>query len=389
MPRCKLLLFLLVLLGLGGCLPASPAAFTPASPTLTAPAAVAALPTAEPLPAFAFAVAGDVRLYSGPQMHRPTLFRGAVEGIAAYGDTAFLISPGDMDPLENARWTIDQVLGADYPWIPVMGNHELPGQGEEAAEGANLRWMLAYQPPFAARPGPPECPTTTYSFDYQQAHFVILNEYCGTGGAAATDGDIPDLLYDWLAADLAANAQPLIFVIGHEPAYPQPDEQTGKTRYLGEALDAYPANRDRFWALLAKNGVTAYLCGHTHLFSAVQIEGVWHIEAGHARGEADQIAPSTYLIFEIEGEQVRLLPFRAEPGQPYQALPARSLRLRGIDHSFGQRSTTTFFWVKNSTASMPWPCRSPKNDSFQPEKGKNAIGAATPMLMPMFPASTS
>jgi len=59
------------------------------------------------------------------------------------------------------------------------------------------------------------------------------------------------------------------------------------------------------------------------------------------------------------------------------------------DHSFGQRSTTTFFWVKNSTASIPWPCILPKNDPFHPLKGKKAIGAATPMFMPMFPASTS
>ena len=38
---------------------------------------------------------------------------------------------------------------------------------------------------------------------------------------------------------------------------------------------------------------------------------------------------------------------------------------------------------------MPWACRSPRKLSFQPENGKNATGAATPMFTPTMPASTS
>ena len=37
-------------------------------------------------------------------------------------------------------------------------------------------------------------------------------------------------------------------------------------------------------------------------------------------------------------------------------------------------------------ASMPCMCRSPKKDWFQPVKGNQAIGAGTPMLMPIMPA---
>src|SRR5260370_4501921 len=57
------------------------------------------------------------------------------------------------------------------------------------------------------------------------------------------------------------------------------------------------------------------------------------------------------------------------------------------DHSLGQRSTTTFFCVKNSTASSPCPCRSPKKLSFQPLNGKKAIGAAIPTSMPTLQSS--
>src|SRR4029453_10158454 len=59
------------------------------------------------------------------------------------------------------------------------------------------------------------------------------------------------------------------------------------------------------------------------------------------------------------------------------------------DHSFGQRSTTTFSCVKNSIASRPCACRSPKKLSRAPLNGKNAIGAATPTLTPTLPTSAS
>ncbi len=35
---------------------------------------------------------------------------------------------------------------------------------------------------------------------------------------------------------------------------------------------------------------------------------------------------------------------------------------------------------------MPWMCRSPKNERFQPVNGNQAIGAGTPTLMPIMPA---
>src|SRR5260370_591273 len=38
-------------------------------------------------------------------------------------------------------------------------------------------------------------------------------------------------------------------------------------------------------------------------------------------------------------------------------------------------------------ASRPCAWRSPKKDSFQPENGKNAMGAATPILTPTIPTS--
>jgi hypothetical protein len=193
----------------------------------------------------------------------------------------------------------------------VVGNHELPGLGSEAYYGANMDWLRSYDYG-TVNAGPSGCSETTYSFDYSNAHFVVLNEYCDAGGDTVTDGDIPDHLYNWLVADLAATSQPFVFVTGHEPAYPQPDADNGRARHMADSLNQYPANRDRFWDLLVAEGVTAYICGHTHNYSAVRIDengviggdGVWQIDAGHARGRGDPGARSTFVRVTVDTDHV-------------------------------------------------------------------------------------
>ena len=251
--------------------------------------------------AFNFALTADMRNFAGPGVYDTSqYFSGAVQKLGEIGNAAFMITPGDMDPPDQVRWTIDQVLGAGFRWVPVVGNHELPGAGSESVYGANLAWLNAYDPG-SVNPGPSGCPLTTYSFDFQNAHFAILNEYCDTTGDAVTAGDIPDHLYDWLAADLADTQQAHIFVVGHEPAYPQPDQDNGRLRHETDSLNQFADHRDRFWNLLKQHQVTAYICGHTHNFSAVQLDGIWQIDAGHARGLGDTGAPSTLALVWVQG----------------------------------------------------------------------------------------
>lgn len=287
------------------------------SPT-PSPSPSPVVPTATPEPEFTFAVTVDMRLYSGPGPYNsPHYFRGACEAIAAHEPVAFMLSPGDVDPPWGVLWTITTTLGADFPWYPAVGNHEV-----ETPE--DMDWLRRYGQNLIApdggpvRPGPSGCPTTTYSFDYENAHFVVLNVYCDAQGDRATDGDIPDHLYEWLAADLAATDKPHIFVFGHEPAYPQPDALTGRTRHMEDSLNAHPANRDRFWNLLQEWGVRAYICGHTHNYSAIQVDGVWQLDAGHARGLGDTGAPSTFILVHVRGALVTFETYRDDmEGGPY------------------------------------------------------------------------
>ena len=253
-------------------------------------------------------------------------FRGALLGLQDAGGADLLFVPGDMDPVSGVDWTVRDVLGAGFRWYPVVGNHELPGAGSEGSLGENMDWLRSFAVGLV-NPGPAPCPTTTYSFDQQGVHFAVINEYCDSSSDAAAFGSISDTLYAWLQADLSASSAPLKLVIGHEPAFPQPDMDNARVRHVGDSLDMFPEDRDRFWALLVDRGVTAYICGHTHDFSIVQFSGVWQIDAGHARGLGDTGAASTFVIIQISGGQAFFQAYRDDSaGGPYRLAHAGLLR---------------------------------------------------------------
>jgi hypothetical protein len=249
-----------------------------------------------------FSVAGDMRGYVGA-----TEFGGVLAALAAIGAGDFLVSPGDIDPPAAVRTAIDQTLGVGFPWFPVVGNHE----AETAADMAYLRGYGVADQLSAATgftPGPGVAAGTTYSFDAGGAHFVVLNEYFDGAvddlmpADAELAGDVSSALLAWLDADLtaaAARSPRWVFVVGHEPAWVLPDADRGSARHVGTSLDAYPQNRDAFWELLREHGVTAYVCGHTHSASAAELGGVLQLDTGHARGTADDSAPSTFLRIDL------------------------------------------------------------------------------------------
>ncbi|RQW02430.1 hypothetical protein EH222_13685, partial [candidate division KSB1 bacterium] len=264
------------------------------------------------------------RNYAGPGLYdNSSYYRGAIEALGSVGAGAFMVVIGDMDPVQSTEYTIEAVLGAEYLWYPVVGNHELPGQGTEEYYGANMDYVRAMNPngntlPHIVNVGPAGAVETNYSFDYGNCHFVVLNEYFDGTSDVGTDGDVVDDLYYWLAADLAATTKQHKFILGHEPAFPQPDVDTGRIRHECDSLNQYPENRDRFWQLMVDEGVIAYICGHTHDYSLYNHNGVWHVESGHTYGLGDPEAPSTFMKFMIDGDEVTYATYRDDmAGGPY------------------------------------------------------------------------
>jgi hypothetical protein len=122
----------------------------------------------------------------------------------------------------------------------------------------------------------------------------------GASDAATTAGEVNSALLSLLESDLSKNTKPVVFVVRHEPAFPQPDAAPPhRLRHEEDSLDAFPANRDAFWDTLVAYGVIAHFCGHTHNYNIVRMDGVWQIDAGHARGMADTGAPSTFIRISV------------------------------------------------------------------------------------------
>lgn len=154
-----------------------------------------------------------------------------------------------------------QLSGDNQPIYFVMGNHDFPPAGDPG-----FQTQIA---PFYPDNGPSSAPVgTVFSFDRGDCHFVITNQYWEYTGGGYSQEQL-----DWIEQDLSGTSVPFKFVVGHEPAFPL-------ERHVGDSLDADPAMRDRFWAILSDNNVQAFFCGHTHHMSHQVIQNVYQFDAG-------------------------------------------------------------------------------------------------------------
>lgn len=227
----------------------------------------------------------------------------------------FIIFPGDLVtgskkdpellPVQLSHWkNIMSPFYLDtnliYPKIYVtVGNHEIQTRFDED----NFRNAFPEMP----QNGPYDEKGLTYSFDYNKVHFTVVNtNRWYYGNPDDTTDDRRDWRYikhlDWLENDLKSarkNNAEFIFVIGHEPAFPIGGHLMDCLPNLGKnvstPLDStrlfYLNRRDEFWNLLKKYNVSAYICGHEHLYGRQSVEGVYQITTGSAGAELYELNP--------------------------------------------------------------------------------------------------
>ncbi|MDY6839027.1 MAG: DNRLRE domain-containing protein, partial [Thermodesulfobacteriota bacterium] len=192
----------------------------------------------------------------------PTEDMPAPEFMVITGDFPDVWQDGDTDPNET-DYIIEDVLGEDFLWYPVIGNHEI---SDDINNFYYIRDTMVPSLPHIVDYGPIGSTNTTYSWDYGNAHFVAINAYWdGTTNPDADhnrDGDIVPELLAWVDADLSVgeeNPDRPEFAFVHEPAFPD-------HRHVGDSLDKYPTNRDAFVTTLNDHDVQTLFCGHTHYY---------------------------------------------------------------------------------------------------------------------------
>ncbi|MEI6881768.1 MAG: metallophosphoesterase, partial [Bacteroidota bacterium] len=98
----------------------------------------------------------------------------------------------------------------------------------------------------------------TYSFDYNNDHFVVINtDPVGRDGRAS---------YKWIGSDIAsARARGVrhIFGLGHKPAF------TGHFKSTPDGLENFPIQRDSLWNIFENNQVDAFITAHVHVSDTV------------------------------------------------------------------------------------------------------------------------
>ena len=219
-------------------------------------------------------------------------------------DVKFVVSAGDMvngheyDPertlreLEHWKDVMSPIYNNKrmvWPRLwPVVGNHEVRNRKDEG----NFRKTF----PDVFSNGPDDEKGLSYSFDFNNSHFTIINtDNWYYGDPLDTTDDRRDWHYvknlDWLEKDLySARKRGIehIFVFSHEMAFPTGghlrDGLPNLGRHLKLPLDStrvwYLNRRNKFWDILKKYNVDAHICGHEHLYARQSVDGVYEIITG-------------------------------------------------------------------------------------------------------------
>ncbi len=217
---------------------------------------------------WSFAVLGDSR--DDPD----AVFPSIAARIRDDPEFAFTIHLGDMVPsggeaqLKGFLRVAEPLRGCVFP---VVGNHEVYRDPERKAFKAILGLK-----------------STTYSFDFNNAHFAVIDN--------ASQEFSPGVLA-WLRADLAkhrkgTNGVEIVVVAMHIP----PALPGLNVHVEGDKAERFQAGSTQLLALLREYGVDVVLAGHLHYARILDIEGGPRLVISGAAG-----APQGWLKSKVYG----------------------------------------------------------------------------------------
>lgn len=173
---------------------------------------------------------------------------------------------------------------------PVVGNHEIQHRADEE----NFRKVF----PNVYRNGPDDEKGLSYSFDFENTHFTIVNtDRWYYGDPNDTTDDRRDWHYikhlDWLENDLKSARErnvDHIFIASHDMIYPVGGHLHDGLPNLGRKFK-FPMDSTQTWYMnqrqqvidiLDKYDVSTHICGHEHLYSRQKVNNIFEVIAGSA-----------------------------------------------------------------------------------------------------------
>ncbi|MCX6689890.1 MAG: metallophosphoesterase [Methanoregula sp.] len=163
----------------------------------------------------------------------------------------------------------------------VRGNHEAaPDKTEAPLLDAYLTTVASGMPVN----GPPGEEKQTYSFTHNGAKFIATDDYIAHNGEKETVNQ------SWVDRQLTQDIRPFMFVFGHSPVYHVEHDEAD---FLF-SLEVHPKEAGMFWESMVNNNVSAYFCGHTHMYVRGESQGVQQVVSGN--GGAEMPAFNTTLV---------------------------------------------------------------------------------------------
>jgi 3',5'-cyclic AMP phosphodiesterase CpdA len=245
---------------------------------------------------FRFAVIGDTRDNSFDGINVKVM-KAILEKIKQE-KVDFIIITGDMitgstktsvhrDRLKKWKGIIERY---GIPFYIGVGNHEI-----ESGLSHDIVKSIFEMP----ENGPSDFKELVYSFDYKNAHFVMLDTAIFNNFHT-----IGKIQIEWLEEDLKKNQKKTIFIFGHDPAYPV-------YSHIGSSLDKDLAQRNELWSMLKKYKVEAYICGHEHLFNRGVYDGIYQVISGgggaHLAASKEKGGFYNFIIVDVKDNGASLL----------------------------------------------------------------------------------
>lgn len=274
---------------------------------------------------------------------------------ADHPDFDFILQAGDMveDGFKENEWNMwfqeAQDILTDTTIVSVVGNHEVTGTRK------NDDFLAHFNNP---QNGIDSLKGSNYSFDYHNAHIVVLN----------SEYDF-EAQKEWLRRDLAATDKTWKIVTFHRGPY-------GSVYDSAHIREAWTSTFDEFHVDLAMNG-------HDHVYvRSYPMRGGQRV--GEGEGTTYVVGGSTGPKFYAVTEREWQYKVDGEQTQIYGAVEIRGDELTFTVKTLGDRLVDQFTLRKGATEPVP-----PAEVVLDPPQAKLAVGESVKLKATVLPAEAT